>query len=233
MDYQASLPDASLSGTNPPAMPWWTILAHRQPDMTRLSALPDGMAGPLKGDIAPTAVIDERQGPVILGENTRVCHGAVLQGPFITGKNCLIGNHAFIRGGTVLGDGVRVGFSTEVKGSVIGDHTTIGPQCFIGDSLIAARVYLGAMVRTSNHRLDGKNVSAFYKGALTDTGREKLGCFIGEGASLGVQVVILPGREVAAYTRLGPGIIVERNLPAGQYRLHQEMRGTPLNGEHR
>ncbi|EDU9604350.1 acetyltransferase [Salmonella enterica subsp. enterica] len=233
MDYQASLLDVNLSGTNPPAMPWWTILAHRQPDMTRLSALPYGIAGPLKGDIDPTAVIDERYGPVILGKNTRVCHGAVLQGPLITGKNCLIGNYAFIRGGSSLGDGVRIGFSTEVKGSVIGDYTTIGPQCFIGDSLIATRVYLGAMVRTSNHRLDGKSVSAFYNGVLTDTGREKLGCFIGEGASLGVQVVILPGREVAAGTCLGPGIIVERNLPAGRYRLYQEIRATSLNGEHR
>ncbi|RDA61938.1 glycosyltransferase [Hafnia paralvei] len=35
--------------------------------------------------------------------------------------------------------------------------------------------------------LDGKDVNAFYNGALTDTGREKLGCFIGEGASLGVR----------------------------------------------
>ncbi|HBU6133646.1 acetyltransferase [Enterobacter bugandensis] len=233
MDYQASLPDVNPSETNPPAMPWWAILTHRKPDVTRLAALPDGGAGSLKGDIAPTAIIDERYGPVILGDNTRVCHGAVLEGPLVTGKNCLIGNNAFIRGGTVLGKGVRIGFSTEVKGAVIGDHTTIGPLCFIADSLIACRVYLGAMVRTSNHRLDGKNVSAFHNGVLTDTGREKLGCFIGEGASLGVQVVILPGREIAAGTQLGPGIIVERNMPAGQYRLHQELRGTSLNGEHR
>lgn len=214
-------------------MPWWTTLEHRLPDMTRLSALPDMMASVRKVDIAPTVVIDERHGPVILGENTRVCHGAVLEGPIVTGKNCLIGNNAFIRGGSALGDGVRIGFSTEVKGAVIGDHTTIGPQCFIADSLIAEGVYLGAMVRTSNHRLDGKNVSAFHNGRLTDTGREKLGCFIGEGASLGVQVVILPGREVAAGSRFGPGIIVERNLPSGHYRLHQELRGAPLNGEHR
>ncbi|EEG6290039.1 hypothetical protein G3E01_004583 [Salmonella enterica subsp. enterica] len=66
------------------------------------------------GYIANTAVIDETNGPVIIGDNTRICHGAVLQGPLCIGRDCLVGNNAFIRAGSMLGDRVRIGFSTEV-----------------------------------------------------------------------------------------------------------------------
>lgn len=214
-------------------MPWWTQLAQRLAE-----SVPEARRGPSvprapRVEIAASAVIDERRGPVIIGENTRVCHGAVLEGPLRIGRDCLIGNHAFIRGDSVLGDGVRIGFSTEVKGAVIEDSATIGPQCFIADSVVCRGAYLGAMVRTSNHRLDGKTIHVLHEGALVDSGREKLGCYIGEGASLGVQVIILPGRVVAAGTQLAPRIIVERNLPAGQYRLHQELLGTAYPGGNR
>lgn len=178
--------------------------------------------------ISETAVIDERKGPVVFGENTQICHGAVLEGPLIIGKNCLIGNHAFIRGCAEIGNDVRIGFCTEIRGSIIGDKVTIGPQCFIADSIIERDTYLGAMVRTSNHRLDRKTVSGFHNGILKDTGKEKLGCFIRDNVSLGVQVIILPGREVAARTQLGPRIIFEKNLPTGNYKLRQVLQETTL-----
>lgn len=173
--------------------------------------------------IAHTAVIDESNGPVWIGHGTRICHGAVLEGPLRVEPDCMIGNYSFIRGASYLGRGVRVGFGTEVKGSLIEDRVTIGPQCFISDSFVSRDVYLGAQVRTSNHRLDRKTVSVLHNNKLIDTGREKLGCFIGERASIGVQVIILPGRVIAADTTLSPRITVERNLPTGHYRLHQEI----------
>ncbi|EPD1764586.1 acetyltransferase [Salmonella enterica] len=221
MDYLVSLPGGNLPGINPRAMPWWIKLAQQLSDPEAFSQKKETTPG----YIANTAVIDETNGPVIIGDNTRICHGAVLEGPLCIGRDCLVGNNAFIRAGSMLGDRVRIGFSTEVKASIIENNATIGPQCFIADSIVCRSVYMGAMVRTSNHRLDGKNVHVFHEGVLVDSGREKLGCFIGEGASLGVQVIILPGRIVASGTQLAPRIIVERNLPAGQYRLHQELLG--------
>lgn len=44
-----------------------------------------------------TVIIDETAGEVVIGANTRICHGAVIQGPVVIGANCLIGNYAFIR----------------------------------------------------------------------------------------------------------------------------------------
>ncbi|OZY19903.1 acetyltransferase, partial [Escherichia coli] len=97
--------------------------------------------------IADQVIIDESAGEVVIGANTRICHGAVIQGPVVIGANCLIGNYAFIRPGTIISNGVRIGFATEIKNAVIEAEATIGPQCFIADSVVANQAYLGAQVR--------------------------------------------------------------------------------------
>ena len=87
--------------------------------------------------------------------------------------------------------------ASELKNALIGDGACIGPQCFIADSRVDARAYLGALVRTSNHRLDGATVTVHIGDTVIDSQRDKLGAWIGEGAALGVGVIILPGRIVA------------------------------------
>ncbi|WP_045449958.1 acetyltransferase [Citrobacter sp. S-77] len=173
--------------------------------------------------LAKQVIIDESVGDVVIGVNTRICQGVVIQGPAVIGSDCLIGNYSFIRSGTVISNGVKIGFASEVKNSVIESGVIIGPQCFIADSVVEHKVYLGAQVRTSNHRLDAKPVSVRIYDKYIDSGRDKLGCYIGRRSKLGVQVIILPGRIIAPDTQLGPRIIVERNLPSGVYSLRQEL----------
>lgn len=168
-------------------------------------------------------IVDESFGEVIIGANTKICHGAVIQGPVVIGANCLIGNYAFIRSGTVISNNVKIGFATEIKNSVIESEVSIGPQCFIADSVVEHLAYLGAQVRTSNHRLDEQTIYVRTQDGTIDTKCDKLGCYIGQRSRLGVQVIILPGRIIAPDTQLGPRIIVERNLASGNYSLRQEL----------
>ncbi|OPW90943.1 acetyltransferase [Citrobacter sp. A316] len=173
--------------------------------------------------IDENVIIDETDGEVIIGSNTRICHGAVIKGPAVVGADCLIGNYVFIRPGTVIGNRVKIGFATEIKNAVIESEVSIGPQCFVGDSVIEHKVYLGAQVRTSNHRLDEQVVCVRTQEGTISTGCIKLGCYIGQRSRLGVQVIILPGRIIAPGTQLGPRIIVERNLFSGKYSLRQDL----------
>ncbi|AWH33935.1 acetyltransferase [Stenotrophomonas sp. SAU14A_NAIMI4_8] len=180
----------------------------------------------LRSDIAPSASVAPTAtivGEVEIADGARICHGAYILGPVKIGKDTVIGNNSLIRGPAVLGNDCQIGFSSEVKNAIIESDCKIGPQCFIADSVVCRGSYLGAMVRTSNHRLDGKRVSVMVGDELVDTGMEKLGAKIGNHASLGVQVVTLPGREVAPRTILGPRITVQRNLPPGRYQLTQRI----------
>jgi bifunctional UDP-N-acetylglucosamine pyrophosphorylase/glucosamine-1-phosphate N-acetyltransferase len=180
-------------------------------------------------DVHPDAIVDDsaclnpRYGPIAIGGRTRVCPGAHLEGPLEIGEDCLIGNLAVIRGPARIASGTRIGFATEIKNAIIAERVTIGPQCFVADSKIEAGAYLGAQVRTSNHRLDRKTVSVMVDGEPVDTGLEKLGCLIGAGAALGIQVIILPGRVVAPGAIFAPRVTIDKNLPTGRYRPAQQL----------
>lgn len=173
--------------------------------------------------ISTEAVLDASKGPIAIGARTRICRGAHIEGPVTIGADCLVGNMAMIRGTTSIGDGCRIGFATEIKNALIGNGVTIGPQCFVADSKLEQQAYLGAQVRTSNHRLDKRAVEVMVDGRRVDTGLEKLGCLIGARAALGIQVIVLPGREIAADSLFAPRTTVERNLPAGRYRPSQTL----------
>lgn len=201
---------------------WWREL-QREPD-----ALPPASPGRLhvdpSADVSADAVFDTRHGSIKIGPRTKICPGAYIEGPVDIGSDCLIGNLAMIRGATSIGHGTRIGFSTEIKNALIGDQVSIGPQCFVADSKIECGAYLGAQVRTSNHRLDQRTVEVIVDGERIDTGMEKLGCLIGARAALGIQVIVLPGREIAPDSIFAPRITVERNLPSGRYRLAQQLQ---------
>lgn len=195
---------------------WWKLLEKNAEELrSKIPAAVDTSA-----KIATSAVLS---GNVTVGKNTQICHNAFIEGPVWIGDNCLIGNNTMIRGPLRIGDGSRIGFSTEIKNSVIGKRVLIGPQCFVADSVVEDEVYLGAMVRTSNQRLDRKTISVLHEGVLQDTKLDKLGCYIGVQASLGIQVIIFPGRIVAPHSLFGPRINIEKNLPTGHYMLKQEL----------
>lgn len=194
--------------------PWWELLAPHAPvdweDFVDLSAT-----------IEEGAVVDHSTGPIYIGKNVKICRGAFLQGPAFIDDDCLLGNNTMMRGRLVLGKGCRIGYAAELKNAVLRDGVSVGPMCYVADSVLDVKVYLGAMVRTSNHRLDKKPVASEYKGLVTNTGMEKLGAFIGRNTSLGIQVIIYPGRIVPKDSMFAPRITIEKNLPEGRYKIKQ------------
>jgi bifunctional UDP-N-acetylglucosamine pyrophosphorylase/glucosamine-1-phosphate N-acetyltransferase len=173
--------------------------------------------------IEPGAIIDDSTGPIVIGPGTRVCTGAVLRGPLFIGADCLIGNQSMVRGPSLIADEVRIGFACEIKQSLVAARVMIGPQCFVGDSKIDEDAYLGAQVRTSNQRLDKEAISVRDCGREIPTNCDKLGCWIGARASLGIQVIVLPGRVIAEDSLFEPRVTIARNHPTGRYRARQSV----------
>ena len=202
---------------------WWRELEAQARELREL--LPEGHAVDVhpSASVSQGATLDASGGPIFIGARTRICDGAHVQGPVTIGADCLVGNLAIVRGTTSIGNATRIGFATEVKNAIIEDKVTIGHQCFVADSKIEREAYLGAQVRTSNHRLDRASVKVVVDGEWIDTGLEKLGCLVGARSSLGIQVIVLPGRVIAPDSSFAPRITVEKNLPAGRYRLPQQL----------
>lgn len=177
--------------------------------------------------IEPGAVLDESNGPIVIGEGTKICSGAILRGPIVIGDHSLIGNCAMVRGPALIGSNVLIGFAAEIKQAQIADEVKIGPQCFVADSRIDEGAYLGAQVRTSNQRLDRQPVSVRHQGREYPQVRDKLGCWIGARACLGIQVIVLPGRAIEPDSVFEPRITINRNYPSGHYRLQQAVELVP------
>ena len=135
----------------------------------------------------------------------------------------------------MIGDDVRIGFAAEIKQALIGDGVSIGPMCFVADSRIDDE---RLSRRASSHvQPSARRAPISVRMAITmiDTGRDKLGCWIGAGASLGIQVIVLPGRVIAPGSLFEPRMTVDRNYPAGRYRPKQtskHLEGNPHDPEH-
>lgn len=194
---------------------WWIELQQQAERLAQLKPAIHPTA-----QVSPTATL---VGAVRVEEGATVCHGAYIEGPVVIGKHSRVGNNALIRGATVVGSEVCIGFAVEIKNALIGCGVSIGPQCYVADSKVEQGAYLGAQVRTSNHRLDRQTIKVWAEGVLRDTGMEKLGCLIGARASLGIQTIVLPGRIIAPGALFAPRIIIEKNLPVGRYRLKQQL----------
>lgn len=147
-------------------------------------------------------------GTVIVGKNTKIKSGTVIEGPVYIGENCLIGPNAYLRPDTILGDNIEIGFGVEIVDSVIFDHSVCKHRSYIGHSVIGSGVNIGAGFITADYRADGKLQSTVVNGKKVDTHREKLGCFLGDGVFTGIHTSMYPGRKIWPGLMTLPGEVV-------------------------
>ncbi|NJD99178.1 glucose-1-phosphate thymidylyltransferase [Thermococcus sp. LS1] len=152
--------------------------------------------------------------PVEIGEGTVVRSGAYIIGPVKIGRNSRIGPNCFIRPYTSIGEGCHIGNAVEVKNSIIMDHSNAPHLNYVGDSIIGENTNLGAGTITANLRHDKGNIKVEIKGKLEDSGRRKLGAIIGHNVKVGINVTIYPGRKIGSNSFVGPGVVVDKNIPS-------------------
>lgn len=150
------------------------------------------------------------KGTVVIGKDTIVRSGTYIEGPVFIGDNCEIGPNAYLRKDTILMDNVRT--RAEIIDSVLMDGVTAKHDCYIGHSVIGERTNIAAGTITADYRHDGANNRTLIKGKSIDTGRRKLGTFIGEDVKLGIGTLIYPGRKIWPHQMTLPGQVVKEDI---------------------
>ena len=163
-------------------------------------------------------------GNVYIGKNTNVKSGSYIQGPCYIGENTLIGPNAFIRPYTSVGDKCHVGIS-EVKNSLIFSNSNIPHFNYVGDSIVCEKVNLGAGSKTSNLRFDNKSVWVNIKGERIDSGRRKLGSFIGPNVQTGINASIMCGKKIGENSVIGAHTLVVEDVPPNTLYYHDPFEG--------
>lgn len=122
-----------------------------------------------------------------IGENTVVWQFVVILGKAIIGNDCNINCHVFIE--------------NDVK---IGDNVTIKSGVQLWDGIrVCNDVFIGPNVTFTNDLIPR---SKQYPKVFTKS-------YIREGASIGANSTIIAGNEIGAYSMIGAGSVITRDVP--------------------
>jgi UDP-N-acetylglucosamine diphosphorylase/glucosamine-1-phosphate N-acetyltransferase len=128
------------------------------------------------------------KGKVMIGEGTVIRAGTCIYGPVVIGTGCDIGPHVCIMPSTSIGDNVVISSFTQVKNSVIGNDVSLGPGCFVSDSVI--------------------DKGCVIKGRFTALGGQSEVRINGESPSINVGVIMGEDCKVDSNVTAQPGVIV-------------------------
>jgi len=122
-----------------------------------------------------------------IGAETSIWQYSVVLPEAVIGKNCNICSHCFIENDVVIGDNVTVKSGVQLwDGLRLADDVFVGPNVsFTNDSAPRSKCYPESYL-------------------VTD---------VEQGASIGAGAVINPGIRVGAYSLVGAGSVVTKNIP--------------------
>lgn len=162
------------------------------------------LPGRQRGSVHPAVVLEGR---LSLGEGSVILPGTVIEGFAAIGAHCKIGPNAYLRGCVSMGDGCIVGHAVELKNCILGAETKMAHLNYAGDSLLGDDVNVGGGSILSNYRHDGAEHCMMLGGKLLKTGRVKMGSVIEDGARLGANTTVYPGRIIGAGQTTLPGCV--------------------------
>lgn len=144
--------------------------------------------------------LDTRSGPIILDEGCVIESFTRISGPTYIGRRSIIKPSSIIEG-SIIGEVCKIG--GEVSNSIILSYTNKVHLGYIGHSIVGEWVNLGAGTCNSDLKNTYGNVKVNVEGVAVDTGRVKVGCFIGDGVKSSIGTQISTGRKIGVYSHVG------------------------------
>ena len=161
--------------------------------------------------------IDYESGPVYIDETAIIGPYVKITGPCYIGPRCEVRHSALIRKNTWACSDTVIGHSSEIKHSLLLPTAKAPHFNYVGDSILGSGVNLGAGVKLSNLRHDGKEIILKIGGSKISTGLRKFGALIGEGCQLGCNSVTNPGVILGCDTMVVPNATVSGVHDAGSF----------------
>ncbi|MFT4204226.1 MAG: DapH/DapD/GlmU-related protein [Chitinophagaceae bacterium] len=137
----------------------------------------------------------KRENNIAVHKTATIEQGVTLKGTIIVSENCFIGAHAYLRGPVFLSNFVTIGPGSEIKQSVIFDHSAVAHFNYIGNSILGQHINFEAGSLCTNHYNERQDKRIFVKhnNQLIDTKTEKFGSLVGDNSKIGANAVLSPG----------------------------------------
>ncbi len=137
--------------------------------------------------------LDARDGPIYIGDDTKIHAGSRISGPTYIGDKVIIPT-GLIREGCTIGSVCRIG--GELEETIIQGYTNKYHLGFIGHAYVGEWVNMGAATTNSDLKNTYGNVQVVTKGKNMDTGSTKVGCFIGDYVKTSIGTQIYTGKKI-------------------------------------
>ena len=150
---------------------------------------------------------------VWIAKDAKVFPSAYIGGPCIIDHEAEIRHCAFIRGSAIVGKKCVVGNSTELKNVVLFDNVQTPHYNYVGDSVLGYKSHMGAGSITSNVKSDKTPVIIKNGEEKIETGRKKVGAFLGDYVEIGCNSVLNPGTVLGRHASVYPTSCVRGVVP--------------------
>ena len=161
---------------------------------------------------------------ILIGKGTILEPSAILKGPLVIGEGCEIRQGAYLRGNVLIGSHCVIGHCTEIKNSIVMNHSEAGHFNYIGDSILGSHVNMGAGSRLANlqfrtaEQKEGEvqifpEIPTLVDDKIIATGLNKFGAILGDNVELGCNAVLCPGALIGKDNWVYPNSV----LPKGYY----------------
>lgn len=175
-------------------------------------------------EVLPGVVLDASKGPVFIGSKVKIEPNSYIIGPTYIGKQ------SHVVGGKIaessIGPVCRVG--GEVEATIIQGYTNKYHAGFIGHSYLGEWINLGAMTTNSDLKNNYSNVKVSLNGDLIDTGRMKVGSFIGDFSRTSIGALLNTGINIGIICNIIAGeIVAEREIPP--FTWYHDSKAEPYN----
>jgi len=200
----ADLFDASAFIVLPADAPVWSLLDKSNPDglAAQLARHLDGLGSNVPATLPDGVTVDESKGPVHIADSAEIGPCVRIEGPaYIAGE---VRHAAYVRPDSVICKGAVLGHASEMKHSALLPGAKAPHFNYVGDSILGAGVNIGAGVKLSNLRNDGRNI--LIDGV--DCGLRKFGAILGEGVQIGCNAVCNPGTVLGRDCMVWPNATV-------------------------
>ena len=213
--------EKGFSGDHPTINTPWDILEHLptllKEDLERAEPLDGSCNSQTFGDhridihssatLFPTTVLDASNGAIRIEADVVIRPNAVIIGPCWIGAGSTVYEAGIIKANTSIGPCCKV--SGEVGGTIIQGYTNKCHDGHLGDSVIGEWVNFGAGTTNSNVlNTYGEVVVMDLDGIRHKTGRNYVGCFVGDHVKFAINTRIMTG------SMIGMGAMIATSTPA-------------------